>query len=56
MVCCIYVITLFNETFGKAALSNFLRFSRFLNEADGLSLIKRRIEFVLTIATRAGAQ
>ena len=50
------LLQLFNETFGEAASSNSLRFSRFLNEADGLSLIKRRIEFVLTIATRAGAQ
>ena len=29
-----------NETEGKAALSTFLRFGGFLNEADGLSLIK----------------
>ena len=41
-----------NENRGKAASSTFLRFGCFLNEANGLSLIKRCIEFMLTIATR----
>ena len=45
-----------NETGGEAALSSFLRYCGFLNEADGLSLIKRCVEFVLAIATRARTQ
>ena len=44
-----------HENEGKASVSTFLRFSCFLNEANGLSLIERCVEFVLTIATRARA-
>ena len=42
-----------NKNRGEAALSAFLHFGCFFNEADGLSLIKRCVEFMLAIATRA---
>ena len=48
------IITIVQMKFGGEVVSSIsLRFSCFLNEANGLSLIKRRVEFVLTIAAGA---
>ena len=48
------IITIVQMKFGGEVVSSIsLRFSCFFDEANGLSLIKRRVEFVLTIAARA---